>query len=258
MSSETTAEDQSEIIAENQAKGLKTNQAGDKSKNLTNEEMDTVGSNIPNVSMTSKQVADAYRESRRGDIVGLNPGYGMLPGITPLSVGMNAMGKLSQENIAKAIEGGGLPVYDIGNGKISVGYSDKYGASQIVGVQHTGIFGGTVYSGQNQFNPANWDKDGKYTDPFDNDRFGGGDNEVSTLGSAVQATKPMATKKVQEFAMAVNKNPQEQLTKVKKPKAAGGEFEQGGALVRRTKTLQSDRRGILGKPDTGKKTLLGA
>ena len=49
MSSETTAEDQSEIIAENQAKGLKTNQAGDKTKNMTNAEMDTVGSNIPNV-----------------------------------------------------------------------------------------------------------------------------------------------------------------------------------------------------------------
>ena len=169
---------------------------------------------------------------------------------------------MSTNNMAKALRGGGVPVYSTGtkNGvpQITVGYNENMSAKDLVGVQHQGLFGGTVYSGQSQFNPANFDAKGNYKDPFES-----GDNDdggaVSALGSAKPAVAPKAQKpEVTQFAKAVNKNPQEQLTKVRKPKAAGQDVEAGGALVRRTKTLQSNRRGILGRPDSTKKTLLGS
>lgn len=255
MATETSSDTQDDIVASANSKNIKTGQAGDSKKNMTEQEMDIVGSSQPNIGYTSQTLANDLRESRKGTGVGLNPGYGMLPGVSPATVAMNMVGKASIENMAKAIETGGMPVYDAGNGKISVGYNNNMSAKDIVGVQHSGLFGGTVYSGRPEFNPSNFDKDGNYNDPFNND---GGDNQQSTMGGAVSAKKVATQKKQTNFAKAVNKNPQEQISKVRKPKSAGGEFQDGGALVRRTKTLQSDRRGILGKPDTGKKTLLGA
>jgi len=259
MPTETTAEDQNQITANNSGKpDIATAQSGDAKRNMSQEEMDVSGSSIPNTSMTSAQLANDLRESRKGNLVGANTGYGSLPGFSPTTLAVNAIGALSIENMAKAIEKGGLPVYstDVGNKRsISVGYRDGMNAKDLVGVQHSGLFGGTVYSGQNAYNPSNFNKDGSYTDPFDTNES---DSRSTVIGTQKQSTQMKKKTQKQTFAKAVNKNPQEQMTRVRKPKASGGEFEDGGALVRRTKTLQSDKRGILGKPDTGKKTLLGA
>jgi|MDSW01.2.fsa_nt_gb hypothetical protein len=248
MPTETTAEDQQNIATQNTNRKVQTN------LKMTDEELDTIGTT--NVTQqNAKSLTDEMRNNK--------PNYSGPFGVpTPVTGAMNVMANLSIENQAKALEMGGLPVFSTGfkDGKpqISVGYNDKFSAKDLVGVQHTGLFGGTVFSGQDMYNPANFDKFGNYKDPFDTGD-GGDDNTQSTLGQAVQAkAPPKVQQQKQEFAKAINRSPQEQLTKVRKPKAATGEFEAGGALVRRTKSLKSDRRGILGKPDTGKKTLLGA
>ena len=246
MASETTGnEQQDEILDKSKSRGLNT---GTKSK----------PSEIYEDRRTSGEVlADQIVANRAA-----NQYTGPFGVPTPVTGAMNFMAGMSTNNMAKALRGGGVPVYSTGtkNGvpQITVGYNENMSAKDLVGVQHQGLFGGTVYSGQSQFNPANFDAKGNYKDPFES-----GDNDdggaVSALGSAKPAVAPKAQKpEVTQFAKAVNKNPQEQLTKVRKPKAAGQDVEAGGALVRRTKTLQSNRRGILGRPDSTKKTLLGS
>ena len=65
---------------------------------------------------------------------------------------MNFMAGMSTNNMAKALRGGGVPVYSTGtkNGvpQITVGYNENMSAKDLVGVQHQGLFGGTVYSGR--------------------------------------------------------------------------------------------------------------
>ena len=253
MASETTGnEQQDEILAKSKSKGLNTGTKGKKGAtgDITGNPVDT---------RTSGEIlADQIQANRAA-----NQYTGPFGVPTPVTGAMNFMAGMSTNNMAKALRGGGVPVYSTGtkNGvpQISVGYNENMSAKDLVGVQHQGLFGGTVYSGRSQYNPANFDSKGNYKDPFDS-----GDNDdggaVSALGSAKPATAPMTQTKaeVTQFAQAVNRNPQEQLTKVRKPKAAGGDVEAGGALVRRTKTLQSNRRGILGRPDSTKKTLLGS
>lgn len=202
---------------------------------------------------TSDALANALNdrwESGFGQVQPFNTPLGPIQ--TPIGGMLNALGNLSNKNIQNQLKNGGIPVY--GNGdKISIGYDPNADIKDLKGVMGTGLFGGTAYSGQPMFNPNQFDNKGNRLPQEDK---GGDDNQTSTLGNAV-AAKPII-KKPTEYAKANNVNPQQQNVKVRKPKAAGDGDEVDGALVRRTKTLQSNRRGILGRPDSKKKTLLGA
>tara|TARA_Y100000004_G_scaffold136481_1_gene154582 strand:+ start:7268 stop:8122 length:855 start_codon:yes stop_codon:yes gene_type:complete len=188
-------------------------------------------------------------------------GYGQIPAIdlpvvgpvqTPIGGVLNLAAEVNNKNLQNQLKAGGVPVYGSGD-KITVGYNPNADIKDLKGVVGKGLFGGTAYSGAPMFNPNMFDEKGNRVPVKDDD--GPNDNQ-SALGGAVQA-KPII-KKEKEFAKAVNENPQGQKIKVKKPKAAGDGEGIDGALVRRTKTLQSNRRGILGRPDSKKKTLLGA
>ena len=203
---------------------------------------------------TSDALASALNdrfESGFGQIQPFNTPLGPIQ--TPIGAFANAIGSMSNKNMQNQLKGGGIPVYGKGD-KISIGYDPNADIKDFQGVVGKGLFGGTAYSGASQFNPNLFDNKGNRL-PVKED---GGDNNdsTSTLGNAV-AAKPII-KKPTEYAKANNVNPQQQNVKVRKPKAAGDGDEVDGALVRRTKTLQSNRRGILGRPDSKKKTLLGA
>lgn len=187
-------------------------------------------------------------------------GYGQIPSIdlpvvgpvqTPIGGVLNLAAEVNNKNLQNQLKAGGVPVYGKKD-KISVGYDPNADIKDLQGVVGKGLFGGTAYSGAPMFNPNMFDEKGNRV-PVDDK---GDDNNQSALGGAVEA-KPII-KKETEFAKAVNENPQGQKIRVKKPKAAGDGEVIDGALVRRTKTLQSNRRGILGRPDSKKKTLLGA
>lgn len=188
-------------------------------------------------------------------------GYGQFPEMdlgplgkvqSPIGSAFNAIGQASINNQANQLAKGGTPVYGSGN-NISVGYDPMRDVKDLKGVMHEGLFGMQVYSGQSQFNPNQFDENGNRVAQKDGD---GPDNQ-STLGNAVSA-KPLIKEKPKQYAKANNMKVEQNTTKVKKPKAAGDGEGIDGALVRRTKSLQSNRRGILGRPDDKKKTLLGA
>lgn len=194
------------------------------------------------------------RDKLASDLQGRwDSGYGQLPSFGPVTGIFNAIGGISNKNIQNQLKDGGVPVYGK-NGKISIGYDPNADIKDLQGVIGKGLFGETgAYSGNPNFNPKNYDKNLNRIPENDS----GGDNN-STTSVMAAAPAPVTTKKQIEFAKANNVNPMEQKVSVRRPTAADGGDGDDGALVRRTKSLQSNRRGILGRPDTKKKTLLGS
>jgi hypothetical protein len=233
--------------------GLVANSTGLSFTSVNTGKGKVMSANVPDQS-TSDALADALQsrwDSGYGQISPIKTPMGDIQ--TPIGAILNGLGSLGNKNIQSQLRGGGIPVYGRGD-TISIGYDPNADIKDLKGVMGTGLFGGTAYSGQGNFNPNQFDNKGNRLPPQDN---GGDDNQTSTLGNAV-AAKPIIKKKPTEFSKANNVNPQQQNVKVRKPKAAGDGEGVDGALVRRTKTLQSNRRGILGRPDSKKKTLLGA
>lgn len=233
--------------------GLVANSTGLSFNSVRTGQGNVMAANVPDQA-TSDALANALGDrfdSGYGSFQGFETPFGNIQ--TPMGAFFNAIGGMSNKNMQNQLKAGGVPVYGKGD-RISIGYDPNADIKDLKGVMGKGLFGGTAYSGQGNFNPSQFDNKGNRLPTQDN---GGDDNQTSTLGNAV-AAKPIIKKKPTEFAKANNVNPQQQNVKVRKPKSAGDGEGVDGALVRRTKTLQSNRRGILGRPDSKKKTLLGA